>query len=268
VKKPAISRLLVKSLSAHYPVGQPPLSGRDSPAFKALQNWIQVLIANNPHLVESFDNQATTAAAARPVPVSPVSPIQPFVSAPPSALPEEVRIASKLEVPIELAAPGTRKDNHGPRLDVPFELPPTGVSRPKVEETPVKTPVANAPGSPPKQTMAGPAAPPEAAKKPPPAFDVPIELALPDMAKLREEKTFASYSPAPATPAAPATTPSPIVQTKATAAESFGSIRPANLPPQGQPANPLADRLPEPTQVGTGDPFDPAEFNRTMHPRR
>jgi hypothetical protein len=51
VDKPALSPILVKALSAHDGKSDnPPLSGRQTVPFLALQSWVEQTVANNPHL--------------------------------------------------------------------------------------------------------------------------------------------------------------------------------------------------------------------------
>jgi hypothetical protein len=217
-----------------------------------------VLIANNPHLVESFGKQPATMAGVRS-PADLGASVQPVVSVSPR--PEDAKPATKFDVPIEPAAPN-RKENTRGQFEVPLELPTPGTAAPTSESTTtVKPPVANTPGSSPKASS-------EPAKKPP-AFDVAIELA-PPQASTRSEKTFASYTPSVA---APAVEPTPIIQAKAVSSGAFASGTPAAMPVQHSPRteNVFANgpEVPNPAQAAVpGDPFDPADFNRTMHPQR
>jgi hypothetical protein len=49
---PASSLLLVKAVSIHGNAAQPPLKSRQSPPFRTLEEWVQMTVANNPHLRE------------------------------------------------------------------------------------------------------------------------------------------------------------------------------------------------------------------------
>ncbi len=46
----AESPLLLKAVSVHGPASQPPLKGRQAPAFRALEEWVWKAVANNPQL--------------------------------------------------------------------------------------------------------------------------------------------------------------------------------------------------------------------------
>jgi hypothetical protein len=52
VNRPRISPLLVKALSNHGHANQAPLKGRETPAFRYLEEWVETTLANNPQLVE------------------------------------------------------------------------------------------------------------------------------------------------------------------------------------------------------------------------
>ena len=53
LRQPQNSRLLVKALSLHGPgMTQPPLQGRQAPAYRNVENWVLEAIENNPHLSE------------------------------------------------------------------------------------------------------------------------------------------------------------------------------------------------------------------------
>ncbi len=46
------SPLLIKAVSAHGPTGEAPLRGRQTEAFRTLENWVRLTVANNPRLAE------------------------------------------------------------------------------------------------------------------------------------------------------------------------------------------------------------------------
>lgn len=57
------SPFLLRAVSVHGPASQPPLKGRQSPAFRALEEWVRRAVANNPQLREH--SVATTPAEAK-----------------------------------------------------------------------------------------------------------------------------------------------------------------------------------------------------------
>src|SRR5262245_15412 len=52
LRQPDFSPLLVKAVSAHGPTGEAPLQGRQAEAFRTLENWVRLTVANNPRLTE------------------------------------------------------------------------------------------------------------------------------------------------------------------------------------------------------------------------
>jgi hypothetical protein len=55
MEQPALSPLLIKAASAHGTSDQPPLQGgRQSVPYKSLETWVQMVVANNPHLREQY----------------------------------------------------------------------------------------------------------------------------------------------------------------------------------------------------------------------
>jgi hypothetical protein len=48
--QPQASRLLTKALSDHARTGQAPLKGRQAAAYRTLEDWVRLTLANNPHL--------------------------------------------------------------------------------------------------------------------------------------------------------------------------------------------------------------------------
>jgi len=81
------SPLLVKAVSMHGNTGQPPLKGRQVPAFKGLENWVRATVAENPHLQDANSTNAEETAASdsrsmeelenRELPISPAPPKAP-----------------------------------------------------------------------------------------------------------------------------------------------------------------------------------------------
>src|SRR5262249_18431439 len=50
VDNPGLSPLLIKAVSSHGNAANSPIKDRQTPPFKALQSWIEFLLANNPQL--------------------------------------------------------------------------------------------------------------------------------------------------------------------------------------------------------------------------
>src|SRR5205823_9860367 len=48
--EPGISPLLYKAFSAHGGPAKAPLGGRQSPPYQTLEEWVGMVVANNPHL--------------------------------------------------------------------------------------------------------------------------------------------------------------------------------------------------------------------------
>ncbi|MCS7047320.1 MAG: hypothetical protein NZO58_13255, partial [Gemmataceae bacterium] len=61
----AASPLLVKAVSAHGSATSPPLKDRQSVPFRALQQWAENVVANNPHLVERRPTPSVAAMQPR-----------------------------------------------------------------------------------------------------------------------------------------------------------------------------------------------------------
>jgi hypothetical protein len=65
VHRPQVSPLLIKAVCSHSgTTGPAPLKGRQSPAFRALQEWVTQTLADNPQLVEEPAGASTKSAAA------------------------------------------------------------------------------------------------------------------------------------------------------------------------------------------------------------
>ena len=60
--RPEVSPLLVKAVSIHGDANQPPIKSRQSPPYRAIEDWIHATIANNPQLQDSTAG-ATPATA-------------------------------------------------------------------------------------------------------------------------------------------------------------------------------------------------------------
>ncbi|MCI0378354.1 MAG: hypothetical protein L0215_12165 [Gemmataceae bacterium] len=80
---PSLSPLLVKSVSPHGPNGKAPITSRKDQPYRALQHWVEQLVATHPHLRESAKTaksspgiiQAEFGVNARPLPAPPVVPL-------------------------------------------------------------------------------------------------------------------------------------------------------------------------------------------------
>jgi hypothetical protein len=62
----AESPLLLKAISVHGPASQPPLKGRQAPAFRALEDWVRKAVANNPQLQEPSSPTSVLSTTADP----------------------------------------------------------------------------------------------------------------------------------------------------------------------------------------------------------
>src|SRR5205807_6107559 len=111
MEQPALSPLLIKAASAHGNADQPPLQGgRQSAPYKSLENWVQTVAANNPHLREHYAKAPETrvelpllSPEPRPLPRS-VTSEGPDVEKP---MPPAVRPVEHVAAPATLLAPGT-----------------------------------------------------------------------------------------------------------------------------------------------------------------
>jgi hypothetical protein len=52
IEKPELSPFLLKAVSIHGDMAQPALKGKQAQAYKILEDWVQLTVANNPHLRE------------------------------------------------------------------------------------------------------------------------------------------------------------------------------------------------------------------------
>jgi hypothetical protein len=74
-REPLASRLLTKSVSIHGPdMGQAPLTGRDTVAYRTVEQWVVRTAANNPQLLEKAVATATPGKLAGPPRSAPPSP--------------------------------------------------------------------------------------------------------------------------------------------------------------------------------------------------
>jgi hypothetical protein len=67
VAEPQQSPLLIKAVSAHGPTGKSPLTGRQSAAFKSLEDWVKLTVSNQLPLVERAPIQAVDHLTPAPV---------------------------------------------------------------------------------------------------------------------------------------------------------------------------------------------------------
>jgi hypothetical protein len=65
-KRPELSPLLIKAVSGHGKTSAAPLKGREAPAYRHLQSWVETTLATNPQL--GAPAAQTTAAGAIPAP--------------------------------------------------------------------------------------------------------------------------------------------------------------------------------------------------------
>ena len=64
LREPRISTLLTKSVSVHGSLAQAPLKNRQAPAYRTLEEWVRLTLANNPNLYEGRGIPASEAKAA------------------------------------------------------------------------------------------------------------------------------------------------------------------------------------------------------------
>jgi hypothetical protein len=101
----AESPLLLKAISVHGPASQPPLKGRQVPAFRALEDWVRKAVTNNPQLQDpalpsggsgapsgpKADREKAAAGAEKPArepfaaPAAAAAPSSPMKPTPPAA---------------------------------------------------------------------------------------------------------------------------------------------------------------------------------------
>jgi hypothetical protein len=81
VDNPELSPLLLKAVGIHGDMAQPALKGRQTPAFKLIEDWVQLTLANNPQLrhraappVALLVPESPAAEGTTPAPTSPVKP--------------------------------------------------------------------------------------------------------------------------------------------------------------------------------------------------
>lgn len=81
--RPQLSPLLIKSVSAHGGFAQPPLKGgRQSAPFHTLQEWVEMVVVNNPHLKPANQQPIQRATfettSPRPIGAEPKDDFRPF----------------------------------------------------------------------------------------------------------------------------------------------------------------------------------------------
>jgi hypothetical protein len=88
LQQPQESKLLVKAMTVHDPQArQAPLSNRQMAAYHTIEDWVQMTLANNPHLRERASPPAPTASAPAPAAPPPTPPTPAVVVQPPPARP-------------------------------------------------------------------------------------------------------------------------------------------------------------------------------------
>jgi hypothetical protein len=108
MERPVLSPLLIKAASAHGSSEQSPLQGgRQSVAYRSLESWVQMVVANNPHLREHYAKAPETRVEL------------PKLSPQPRPLPPSVAEAPDVEKPMP---PAVRPVEHV--ATTPTLLPP------------------------------------------------------------------------------------------------------------------------------------------------
>jgi hypothetical protein len=80
-QQPEASPFLTKALSLHGEMTQAPFRNRQAPAYRALEEWVRLTVANNPHSLETARDalpRSPTSIAAAPTPVA--SPEHPLMN--------------------------------------------------------------------------------------------------------------------------------------------------------------------------------------------
>jgi hypothetical protein len=93
VDRPEVSPLLVKAVSIHGDMVQPPLKGRQAPAYRVLEDWVQATLASNPQLAQ------------RPAATVPLVGPEPKGTEPPAAEGTPARAVTSARAPEPPAAP-------------------------------------------------------------------------------------------------------------------------------------------------------------------
>jgi hypothetical protein len=126
-EQPLNSKLLLKAVGAHGgDVSKAPLPGRDSPPYRALEEWVHLTLANNPQLRDRGAGQPTAFAA--------------MESKPSPAPPVPTETAPKTETPPPTPLPGTTPATANDGAKDPFD--PDAFNReyhPKKVAKPVKS---------------------------------------------------------------------------------------------------------------------------------
>lgn len=79
-RQPEASPFLTKALSMHGEMTQAPFRNRQTPAYRALEDWVHLTIANNPHAAEAVRTEGThtpTVFAATSTAATPAQPPEP-----------------------------------------------------------------------------------------------------------------------------------------------------------------------------------------------
>ncbi|MCI0464964.1 MAG: hypothetical protein L0Z62_49210 [Gemmataceae bacterium] len=79
LEQPSASPLLYKSVSAHGGAAHAPLPGRQSLPFRHLQEWVESVVANNPHLRKVLARQTAASTPAQKPPATAASEAAPVI---------------------------------------------------------------------------------------------------------------------------------------------------------------------------------------------
>jgi hypothetical protein len=109
-EQPKASALLIKAVSIHGEMAQPALKNRETPPYRALEEWIRVTLDNNPQLIA---NAAVTASPE----VFPVKSETPTVNA--AALKPADATKSPVNIPAESSVGGEPKEVGIPSSSTP-----------------------------------------------------------------------------------------------------------------------------------------------------
>ncbi len=296
-EKPHLSPLLIKAVSVHDRAApQAPLAGgRQSVPYGTLETWVQMVVANNPHLREEFGRALPVAAA------PPAASRSDFAAPPaehgPRPLPSQVTVNAKVLEPSLGAKPGSQPlVSLRPAEPLPFE-PLPGPPPPRVPGVPSGPPQSPLDGD----TLRMKFAPAWGVQQPtPPASsggNLPAPLAPVSVPSGKPEPDFGiarnQYTPVTAVPNV-RTVPMdihPTVPDPQSARPAGPSQGPASLPISGSdrgaprvvpieaslPVSPPAPGTPPVALPGPGpspasrepeDCVDPAIFNQQFHPPR
>lgn len=233
--RPTFSPLLIKAVSLHGNLTQPPIRSRQAFPFITLQDWVESVVVNNPHLREQSWSPPVYAAPTLP-----------------SYQPPPVKNGSAKLEPVQPLAPGGEKAGgtefgvlSGPIVSTERVNTSYRVNLPPQNPEPIKAPTIPEPKT---------AVQPKQPEREDPGF-IPAEfpkLASQPQPLYRETPPDTKLYP----PQAPATAPG-LQQTAAFPAEA--------ATPFGVAAQPKT--TPVTTTTPGRDVYDPNEFNRVMHRR-